>query len=75
MKRGSRSELRTARLDKHGGVILMIETELRPPLSATLLAHADRRGVAPGELLASLIEAVLGDDLIDAVLDDRPVAK
>jgi hypothetical protein len=75
MKRASRSELRTARLDKNGGVILMIETELRPPLSATLLAHAERRGIAPVELLASLIETLLGDDLIDAVLDDKPVAE
>jgi hypothetical protein len=74
MKRKSRSELRTARLDKNGGVILMIETELRPPLSATLLCHAERRGIAPVALLADLVEVLLGDDLIDAVLDDETTA-
>lgn len=33
--------------------------------------HAAARGISPAELMMRVIEAVLKDNLIDAILDDR----
>lgn len=49
--------------------IIFANLELHGPLAATLRRHADRLGENPGELLADLIETVLADDLVGAVLD------
>lgn len=45
--------------------------QLRGRLAEVLIAHAGKRGCNPVDLLASLVEAVLNDDIVDAVLDDR----
>ena len=37
-----------------------------------LRLHASRRGITPNELIRRLVETALDDDMIDAVLDDRP---
>lgn len=57
---------------KPGGppVEIDIELTLKGPLAAVLIRHAGKRNRAPVELLADIIEAVLGDDIVDAVLDD-----
>lgn len=47
-----------------------IELTLRGRLARMLTAHAERRRKGPAELLSDLIEAVLNDDLVNAVLDD-----
>lgn len=47
-----------------------IELTLRGPLAATLRLHAARRRRKPVDVLADILEAVLGDDIVDAVLDD-----
>ena len=44
---------------------------LRGELAATLLKHAKARSKDPCELFADIVEAVLKEDLIDAILDDR----
>lgn len=33
--------------------------------------HAEARGVSPAELMMRVIETLLADDMIDAILDDR----
>jgi hypothetical protein len=43
---------------------------LRGPLAALLTLHATRLQRRPVDLLADLIERVLTDDLVDAVLDE-----
>lgn len=48
---------------------IAVDTILRGPLAKTLLAEAAKRGVEPVVLLADIIEAVLTDDLVAAVLD------
>lgn len=53
-----------------GEIVLDVELTLRGDLAQTLLDHAKRRGRAPVELLASIIQFVLRDDLVDAVIDD-----
>lgn len=58
------------RRNAKGEVILDVELTLRGDLAQTLLDHAKRRGRAPVELLASIIQFVLRDDLVDAVIDD-----
>lgn len=44
--------------------------KLRNELAVRLNAHAVRLKRAPGELLADIIERVLQDDLVVAVLDE-----
>ncbi|MFG1417222.1 hypothetical protein V5F38_05335 [Xanthobacter sp. V0B-10] len=51
-------------------VVLDVELTLRGDLAQTLLDHAKRRGRAPVELLSSIVQFVLRDDLVDAVIDD-----
>ena len=46
-----------------------IELQLRGPLAARLASAAFERRVKPAELLADIIETVLTDDLIAAVVD------
>ena len=46
-----------------------VELELRGSHLKTLRQHAERLGEDPAELLADIIETVLGDDLVKAVLD------
>lgn len=58
------------RRNAKGEVVLDIELTLRGDLAQTLLDHAKRRGRAPVELLASIVQFVLRDDLVDAVIDD-----
>jgi len=42
---------------------------------AALKPHADARGILPTKLVQMLIDTVVRDDMVDAVLDDRePVA-
>jgi len=53
-----------------GAVVLDVEMTLRGDLAQTLLDHAKKRGVAPVHLLASIVNLVLKDDLVDAVIDD-----
>lgn len=48
-----------------------INMTLNGPLSDTLIAAAAKRGREPAEVFADIVEVVLGDDLVDAVLDDR----
>jgi hypothetical protein len=43
---------------------------LKNKLAKVLLEHAAKRQREPAELLADVVETVLQDDLIDAVLDD-----
>lgn len=52
------------------GGFIDINLTLRGPLEARLNGHAAARGVRPDILVAVLIEHVLREDLIDAVLDD-----
>lgn len=51
--------------------LLLHEIVLKGPLANHLTAAAQKRNVPPVELLADIIEAVLNDNLIDAVLDDQ----
>lgn len=37
-----------------------------------LAVHASRRGITTNELARRIVETALDDDMIDAVLDDRP---
>ncbi|MBB6306274.1 hypothetical protein [Xanthobacter tagetidis] len=53
-----------------GSVVLDVELTLRGDLAQTLLDHAKKRGMAPVQLLASIVSFVLKDDLVDAVIDD-----
>lgn len=46
-------------------------TTLRNDLARKLLVAAKERAVEPVELLADIVETVLGENLIDAVLDDK----
>lgn len=48
---------------------LSLEMSIRGPLAVTLLKAAEARNVKPIELLADIIEAVLNDDLVAAVID------
>ena len=53
--------------EHHGRTVLFpvdILERLRP--------HAALRGISPNETARRLVEAALDDDLVDAVLDDRP---
>ena len=43
--------------------------QLRGPLAESLIRHAVRLKQEPAELLADIIETVLGDDLVEAVID------
>jgi hypothetical protein len=53
---------------------ITVDMTLKGPLAATLLRHAKRRKVRPIDLMADIVEAVLGDDIVDAVLDDGAAA-
>lgn len=53
-------------------VVLDMELQLRGRLADTLIRHAEKRGRKPSDLLADIIETVLNDDIVDAVMDDRP---
>lgn len=53
-----------------GAPVLDIDLQLRGRNAAMLIAEARKRRREPAELLADLIEAVLTDNLVDAVLDD-----
>lgn len=53
-----------------GGPVLDVDLQLRGRNAAMLIAEAKKRRREPAELLADLIEKVLTDDLVDAVLDD-----
>jgi hypothetical protein len=44
---------------------------LPPQLLQALTPHASRRGTKPAMLAFSIIETVIADDMVDAVLDDR----
>lgn len=52
------------------GVEIQIVLTLRGPLADSLTGAANDRERDPAELLADIIETVLGEKLIDAVLDD-----
>lgn len=52
-------------------VELKIELELRGELAKQLLEYAERFKREPAALLSDLIERVLLDDLVDAVLDEH----
>jgi Tfp pilus assembly ATPase PilU len=56
--------------NQKGEVVLDVELTLRGELAQTLLDHAKKRGVAPVQLLASIVSFVLKDDLVNAVIDD-----
>jgi len=58
-----------------GAPVLDIALQLRGRNAAMLLAEARKRRREPAELLADLIEAVLTDNLVDAVLDDASERK
>lgn len=58
--------------DRAGIPVIHVETTLRGRLAETLMRHADRRRARPVDVLASIVEAVLNDDIVDAVLDDGP---
>lgn len=51
-------------------IVLNCEIALRGAMARVLLRRAAQRKRAPVELLAAIIEAVLMEDLVDAVLDD-----
>jgi hypothetical protein len=44
---------------------------LRGNLARMLLVHAKARQRDPCELLADLVEIILSEDLVDAILDDQ----
>lgn len=48
---------------------LLVETTFRDDLARKLIHEANERGVEPVELLATIIENVLRDDLVSAVVD------
>ncbi len=50
---------------------LYVELKLTGPFAEALVAHAKKRSTQPGLLLEDIVEVILGDDLVDAVLDDR----
>lgn len=50
-------------------LIIDIELQLRGKLAAALQAEAVRRKRDPAELLSDIIEAVLTDNLVNAVLE------
>lgn len=50
-----------------------LELTLRGDLAKSVAEIAERRRQEPAELLADVIEAVFGDDIVDAVLDDEPL--
>lgn len=54
--------------------MLEISMQLRNHLADALAKNAKRLNRRPIDLLADLIERVLEDDLVDAVLDDDPRA-
>lgn len=49
---------------------IKVETVFRGKLAQKLVDAAEERGCEPVELLATIIENVLGDDLIAAVVDE-----
>lgn len=51
-------------------VVIDMELQLRGELSATLLKEAQSRGVKPIDLMADIINTVLRENLVKAVLDD-----
>jgi hypothetical protein len=53
---------------------IYVDAEFIGPLAKTLRRHAEARSIKPCELFADIIEAVFGEDLVDAILDDRPQA-
>lgn len=55
---------------RHDALVIDIETQLRGRLARALVRAAARRKVKPVELLARIVETVLNENLIDAVLDD-----
>lgn len=55
--------------------VIDIEIQLRGQTAARLEAEAKRRNRPPAELLADVIEMVIGDNLFDAVLDTGPDTK
>lgn len=57
-------------MSRYPPVEIDIELKLTGPQAVTLLKHANRRKRAPVEIMADIIDAVLGDDIVDAVLDD-----
>lgn len=52
------------------GVGFDVEVRLRPAYAALLIRHAERRSMAPVEVMAALIDSIFVDDLFDAILDD-----
>lgn len=69
LQEGARSGGRKPMAGKHE---ITGETRLTGPLAEALLKHAKDRQREPVELLADIVETVLRENLVDAVLDDRP---
>lgn len=49
---------------------ITLEINLRGEMARRVIEHAERLSRAPVELMADIVERVLADDLIDAVLDE-----
>ena len=49
---------------------IFVEITLRNELARVLHAHAEKRRKEPVEVLADIVETVLKEDIVDAVLDD-----
>jgi hypothetical protein len=53
------------------GHSICLEIHLKQRVADLAIAHAERRGVHPPDLLADILEKVLSEDLIEAVIDDE----
>lgn len=51
-------------------IIIHVGMTLKGKHAETLIKHAERRGMEPAEMLSTIIETILSDDLVDAVIDD-----
>lgn len=56
------------------GAVVPVQVKVDPDRYADLLRAADRRWMRPDHLLARIVETVLVDNLVDAILDDREAA-
>jgi hypothetical protein len=49
---------------------IKIEMGISGEMARTLLEHCERRSRAPVELMCDLVQMILSENLIDAILDD-----
>ena len=50
---------------------ITVETVLRGELARTLIEHAEARHKRPIDVFADLVEIILRENMVDAILDDR----